>query len=273
MVAGCLLLGVLLAIGVVRRCANRYETAFLTAAATGLRLNFIIADPRRLFMINLLLTVLLGLLGYLGAGPVGLIAAMLISVVAPRFVATGLRRRRTRQFLYQLPDALFALASTLRAGSHLTKGLELLATRQTAPLSQEFTVVLAEYRVGRPLEESLADLRRRVGAPELELMSAAINVSRRVGGNLGDTLEALAQTLREQAHMQGRIDALTSMGRAQGWVVGLLPILVTLVLYQQQPERMGLLFTRWFGWMVLATIVAMMTLAAWMISKIVRIDV
>jgi len=272
-VAGCMLVGVLLGISVIRRCANRYETAFLTAAATGLQLNFIIAEPRRLFAISLLLTLLLGLLGYLGAGPVGLIAGAAMSIVAPRFVAASLRRRRTRRFIYQLPDALFALASTLRAGSHLTKGLELLATRQAPPLSQEFTIVLAEYRVGRALEDSLADLRRRVGAPELDLMSAAINVSRRVGGNLGDTLEALAKTLREQAHMGGRIDALTSMGRAQGWVVGLLPILVALVLYQQQPERMGLLFTRWFGWIVLAVIVAMMTLAAWMIRKIVRIDV
>lgn len=272
-VAGCMLVCVLLAMSVMRRCGNRYETAFVTAAATGLRQNFIIADPRTVFVISLLLTLLLGLLGYLGAGPVGSIAGTAISAAAPRFVAAALRRRRTRRFIYQLPDALFALASTLRAGSHLTKGLELLAARQAAPLSQEFTIVLAEYRVGRPLEDSLADLRRRVDAPELDLMSAAIRVSRRVGGNLGDTLEALAKTLREQAHMEGRIDALTSMGRAQGWVVGLLPVLVALVLYQQQPERMGLLFTRWFGWIVLAVIVAMMTLAAWMIRKIVRIDV
>lgn len=273
MIAGCMLICVSLAMSVLRRCANSYETAFLATATAGLRVNFIVADPRRLFLISLLLTVLLGSCGYLGAGPVGSIVAIAMSAAAPRFMAAGLRRRRTRRFIYQLPDALFALAATLRAGSHLTKGLELLATRQPAPLGQEFTIVLAEYRVGRPLEDSLTDLRLRVGAQELDLMSAAINVSRRVGGNLGDTLEALAKTLREKAHMEGRIDALTSMGRAQGWVVGLLPVLVALVLYQQQPERMGLLFTRWFGWIVLAVIAAMMALAAWMIRKIVRIDV
>lgn len=272
-VTGCMLVCVLLALSAIRRCANRYETAFLTAAASGLRQNFIVADPRRLFLVSLLLTLLLGGCGYFGAGPVGMIAGVVVSAAVPRFVAASLRRRRARRFIYQLPDALFALASTLRAGSHLTKGLELLATRQSAPLGQEFTIVLAEYRVGRPLEDSLADLRQRIGARELDLMSAAINVSRRVGGNLGDTLEALARTLREKAHMEGRIDALTSMGRAQGWVVALLPVLVAGVLYLQQPERMGLLFTRWFGWMVLAVITAMMTLAAWMIRKIVRIDV
>jgi tight adherence protein B len=172
-----------------------------------------------------------------------------------------------------LPDALLALASALRAGSNLTKGLELLSTRQPAPLAQEFMIVLAEYRIGRPLAESLADMRRRIATPELDLMNTAIGVSRRVGGNLADTLESLAKTLQEKAHIEGKIDALTSMGRAQGWVVGLLPIFIGFVLYQQQPQRMSLMFTEWYGWIVLAVIAFMMTMAAWMIRKIVNIDV
>lgn len=104
-------------------------------------------------------------------------------------------------------------------------------------------------------------------------MNTAMNVSRRVGGNLADTLESLARTLQEKAHVEGKIDALTSMGRAQGWVVGLLPIFIGLVLYQQQPERMSLLFTQWYGWVVLAIVAGMMSVAAWMIRKIVNIDV
>jgi tight adherence protein B len=104
-------------------------------------------------------------------------------------------------------------------------------------------------------------------------MNTAMNVSRRVGGNLADTLESLAKTLQEKAHIEGKIDALTSMGRAQGWVVGLLPLFIGFVLYQQQPERMSLLFTQWYGWVVLAVVAIMMTIAAWMIRKIVNIDV
>jgi tight adherence protein B len=178
-----------------------------------------------------------------------------------------------KRFVYQLPDALLALSSALRAGSNLSKGLELLSTRQPPPLSQEFTIVLAEHRVGRQLSESLFDMRKRIDAPELDLMNTAINVSRRVGGNLADTLESLAKTLQEKAHIEGKIDALTAMGRAQGWVVGLLPIFIGFVLYQQQPDRMGLLFTQWYGWIVLGVIAVMMMIAAWMIRKIVTIDV
>ena len=219
------------------------------------------------------LIIVLGVLGYAAIGPVGAVAAAIVAAAGPKISVAYLSARRSKRFVYQLPDALLALASALRAGSNLSKGLELLATRQPAPLSQEFTIVLAEYRIGRQLTESLADMRKRIATPELDLMNTAMNVSRRVGGNLADTLESLAKTLQEKAHIEGKIDALTSMGRAQGWVVGLLPIFIGFVLYQQQPERMSLMFTQWYGWIVLAVIAVMMAMAAWMIRKIVNIDV
>lgn len=273
LIAGCILASALFTLILLRRGAAIYQNTFVTAIGAGLKQNFVIANPHALFSISVLLTLLLGSLGYHAMGLAGAVVGTLICVVAPRLVMSYFTRRRTRQFVYQLPDALLALASALRAGSNLTKSLELLSSRQPAPLGQEFTIVLAEYRIGRQLADSLADLRRRVDTPELDLMNTAINVSRRVGGNLADTLEALARTLQEKAHMEGKIDALTSMGRAQGWVVGLLPVFIGFVLYQQQPERMSLMFTQWYGWIVLAVVAVMMAIAAWMIRKIVNIDV
>jgi len=273
LVGGSVFVCVLFLLLLIRRGAHSYENAFVARVSAGLRQNFVIANPQSLFVISVVLTIVFGSFGYALIGPVGAVAGTVVSVLAPRLAVSHFSRRRNRQFVYQLPDALLALCSALRAGSNLTKGLELLATRQPAPLAQEFTIVLAEYRIGRHLAESLADMRRRVDTPELDLMNTAINVSRRVGGNLADTLEALARTLQEKAHMEGKIDALTSMGRAQGWVVGMLPIFIGFVLYQQQPERMSLMFTEWYGWVVLAVVAVMMTIAAWMIRKIVNIDV
>lgn len=264
---------VALILAVLLRVMRGYEHAFVHRVGATLKHNFIIANPRSLFALSVLATLAGAGLAYAIMGPAGAAFVGIVGLVSPRVVLTTLRKRRVKRFVYQLPDALLALASALRAGSNLAKGLELLATRQPPPLSQEFTIVLAEYRVGRQLYDALRDLRARIDTPEIELMNTAVNVSRRVGGNLADTLESLAKTLQEKAHIEGKIDALTSMGRAQGWVVGLLPLFIGFVLYQQQPERMSLLFTQWYGWIVLAVVCAMMALAAWMIRKIVNIDV
>jgi tight adherence protein B len=273
LVLTCIVVLVTLLVMLVQRAMRGYERAFVANIGSTLKYSFIVANPRNVFGISVATTFCAGLLGYLFLGPAGAATGLICGVIAPRFVVNTLAKRRVQRFVYQLPDALLALASALRAGSNLSKGLELLATRQPKPLSQEFTIVLAEYRVGRSLTEALADMRRRIATPEIDLMNTAMSVSRRVGGNLADTLESLAKTLQEKAHIEGKIDALTSMGRAQGWVVGLLPLFIGFVLYQQQPERMSLLFTQWYGWVVLAVVAVMMAIAAWMIRKIVNIDV
>lgn len=263
---------VLLALS-VWRIVQLYRSSFIATIGSHLTRSFVLTNPRTLFLISLACAALGATSGYMLLGPAGAIVAAVMSLTGPWLFARHITSQRRKRFVYQLPDALLALGSALRAGCTLSRGLELMAERQPAPLSQEFTIVLAENRVGRPLAESLDEMHRRIGAPELQLMNTAVNVSRRVGGNLADTLEALARTLQEKAHVEAKIDALTSMGRAQGWVVGLLPIFIGLVLYQQQPERMSLLFTQWYGWIVLGVVAAMMTVAAWMIRKIVNIDV
>ena len=273
LISALVLLAIALLVGLACAGIIRYRSAFVATATAGLKHNFIVADPGTLFLVSLIPLLAIGVVAFQSIGPLGALSAASAAIAGPRIVVAVCARRRTARFVYQLPDALLALASALRAGSNLTRGLELLATRQPAPLSQEFTIVLAEHRVGRQLGESLADLRRRMRTPELDLMNTAMNVSRQVGGNLAETLESLARTLQEKAHIEGKIDALTSMGRAQGWVVGLLPVFIGFVLYQQQPERMGLLFTEWYGWVVLGVVATMMTTAAWLIRKIVNIDV
>ena len=264
---------VLSVIAIVVRALGAYRRVTMARLSTGLRQSFSLARPHAMLAAGLVLTCACAAIALVAYGPAAAIACGILGLSAPSLALRRLAHRRRRDFVQQLPDALLALSSALRAGANLTRGLELLATRQPPPLGQEFALALAEHRLGHPLSESLAQMRRRLEAPELDLVNAAMSLARRVGGNLAETLETLARSLQEQAQLRGKIEALTAMGRAQGWVVGLLPLFIGLVLFQQQPERMRLLFTQWYGWLVLAVVAAMMALAAWMIRRIVRIDV
>jgi tight adherence protein B len=269
----CAVIAAVLLAGSGWRAVVLYRSSFIATLGSRLTRSFVLTNPRSLFLISIAAAAFGATATYVTFGPAGAVIVTVLSLIAPWLFTRHVTSARRKRFVYQLPDALLALGSALRAGCTLSRGLELMAERQPAPLNQEFTIVLAEYRVGRPLAESLDEMHRRIVAPELQLMNTAINVSRKVGGNLADTLESLARTLQDKAHVEAKIDALTSMGRAQGWVIGLLPIFIGLVLYQQQPERMSLLFTQWYGWIVLGVVAAMMTVAAWMIRKIVNIDV
>jgi tight adherence protein B len=151
--------------------------------------------------------------------------------------------------------------------------MEIAIQEQTPPISKEFAVILSEYKMGRKLEESFDDLYKRISRPEVELLNSAISISRAVGGDLADTIESLADTLRERAKVQNKINALTAMGKMQGWVSCLIPGLVALSLFKQEPEAMEVLISEPIGWITLAVISVMMLGAIFVINKIVDIDI
>lgn len=253
--------------------AKIYRHSFVSRVGKGLKASFIFLDPRLLFAVNLIALAVGGLLGLWLAGVFGLIVSVIFIAILPGIILKLMRRRRIERFIYQLPDCLSGVASSLRAGTHLVRAIEQMVSQQPAPVSQEFAVVLSEYRMGRSLDQALTDMCRRIGSVEVELLTSAISISRTVGGNLADTVETLADTLREKGQMEGKIRALTAMGRMQGWVVGALPVLLLIVLYQKNPASMQPLFTEPLGWVTLAILAIMMTLAVLMVRKIVNIDV
>ena len=113
----------------------------------------------------------------------------------------------------------------------------------------------------------------RVKSKELDIVITASRISRDVGGNLAEIFERISSTMFEKMSMEGKIKALTSQGKLQGWVVGLLPAGMVFALYQMEPESMAPLFNSVFGWGVLLIFFTLELLGMFMIKKIVSIDV
>ncbi len=250
-----------------------YRNNFVNKMDHGLRNLFLVKDPKTLFLLHIAGIIAGTGLGYLYADMFGLVAGCIISIALPGLIIKKLKKKRINNFIYQLPDALNSISASLRAGTNLAKAMQQIAEQQPPPISQEFTLILSEYKMGKPLEESLMDMGKRINRQEVDLLISAISISRSVGGNLAETLETLAKTLREKAQIEGKIDALTAMGRMQGWVVGLIPLAVMLMLRKQEPEGMAALFDEPIGWITLVVIAFLMFIAAMMIRKIVNIDI
>jgi len=121
--------------------------------------------------------------------------------------------------------------------------------------------------------------KRRLQEFEAALPDAIAQIagSMRAGATLPIAIEAiferLASTLREKAAMEGKIRALTAQGKLQGWVVGLLPVGMILILYQMEPEAMYPLLNSVLGWGFVAVMVVLELMGLFMIKKIVTIDV
>ncbi|HZO23501.1 MAG TPA: type II secretion system F family protein [Steroidobacteraceae bacterium] len=251
-----------------------YRQRFTEAARSRLEEAFVFVDPGKLFGLTMLCTAVIPLLlWFLNGGLVLPVLAAVVINVAPRFYLRWKNQRRRLQIVTQLPDVLRMLGSSLRAGTSLQIALDIAIRETPAPLSQELGVVVREQRLGLALEDALDSMAARLKLEEVELVVAAMTIAREVGGNLAETLDQLATTLRAKATMEGKIRSLTSQGKLQGWIVGSLPLFLMLVLSYMQHDAMKPLFHTLIGWLVLVLIGILEMVGFAMIRKIVTIDV
>lgn len=258
---------------VARQLFSLYQKNFYQQVDKGLRDVVVMMEPGQIFTVTLIAAIVFVPLVFWITNIVLAMTLAVIIFVAPTFVLKVMKKRRSDDFVDQLPDALSSISSSLRSGLNLVKAFQQVAKNQPQPLAQEFTQVLVEYRVGSDLNESLDALAKRIGRDDLLLMNSAIKISRTVGGNLADTLEVLSRTLREKSKVEGKIRALTSMGKAQGTLATFFPVFIGYVFYKLEPEAMSMLFTTNLGLIWLGVMITMSVMAFFMIQKIVNVDV
>ncbi len=260
--------------GWCRTAYRRYQWAFQKEAKERLSEFFLFFDPAQLWFANLLLCAGLTLFIYMLSGVLWLAgAAGAVTLLAPQFVIARWRRRRLARFDEQLPDLLAALAAALRAGSGVQAALRHIVLQAPAPLAQEFGLMLREQRMGVSFEQALASLHGRVPTEGTGLVVSSLKIAVHSGGNLAETLERIAGTLRARLHLLAKVHALTSQGRLQAWVMSCLPFALMLVLERLDPDSMAYLWNTPAGWAVLGVVVGLELTGALFIRRIVGIDV
>jgi tight adherence protein B len=196
----------------------------------------------------ILLTVFLGLVGYLGGSLVTrnpvlpiIMAAILGGI--PVFHVHSRKKGRMKKFERQLPDALELIARALRAGHAFSSGMKLAADEFDDPLGPEFEATLDEINFGVSVADALKNLSSRVDCPDLRYFVVSVIVQRETGGNLAEIIENIAHLIRERFKLQGRIRVLAAEGKLSATILLFLPFFVVLALRFINPEYINTLLT------------------------------
>jgi tight adherence protein B len=183
------------------------------------------------------------------------------------------RSKRQNALVDQLADTLSVLASSLRAGYSFLQALDTVSKEIGEPSATEFQRVVAEIRLGRPVEDALIAMAVRVGSEDLKWAVIAINVQRQVGGNLAEVLDIVANTVRERAYVRRQVKVLSAEGRMSVAILAALPPLILLYIAIVNPEYIEPLFTTTPGIALLVGGGVLMALGVFVMSRLVKIDV
>ncbi len=258
---------------IITKALEMYEEKYATKGTATLGDMFLFISPAQLVSITLIIAFILGLLGFVIFGVFGAAVLFAMGFFVPMWGIKIIKKKRLAKFDKQLVDALSQLSAAFKAGLTLQQGMESIAKEVPNPLGQELGLTVKEIKLGLPVEEALENFNDRVGSQDLDLVVTATNVSRKLGGNMAEMFEIIAATIRERFRLEGKIKALTSQGKMQAWVVGLMPLFLGIVLNVMRPDLMGPFLASNFGKIVIAIIFGMEALGIWWIYKIVDIDV
>ncbi len=196
------------------------------------------------------------------------LAALLPHVVLERRAA-----ERVTKVEAQIEPWLVAIANALKASPSLGEAIASSTTVVAAPMSQEVETLVKEYELGTPLDRALDSLVERIPSRTLQGSVLALKVARKSGGDFSTMLENAAAALRELARLEGVVRTKTAEGKAQAFVIGVIPIPMVIGIQWMDPKFFVPLGETFAGNLIVVGAVVLWLMAILLARKILAVDV
>jgi tight adherence protein B len=183
--------------------------------------------------------------------PVPAALGMLIGMAVPLGYFMFRRRQRMTAIREQLPDVMDLMSRSVRAGETLDQAIDNVGRSASDPLGIEFRRCARQLEMGLGLPATMRALTYRAPITEMRILSTAVNVQRRTGGNLANTLERLSGVVRDRLSYQRQFIAMTGASRMATILIALAGPAVFAFMMFGQPDYMGQFFTIAGGWTLL----------------------
>lgn len=185
-----------------------------------------------------------------------LLFAPIAGIAIPFFYVARARSKLRTQFEEQLPDALDLIVRSLRIGHPVSSAIALIAREMAAPIGPEFGIVAEQISYGHELPLAIMQMQERVPAPDLAYFSMAIQIQLESGGNLVESLQKLANVVRDRYRMFRKVHALTAEGRFSAWALSLFPFAIAFAITLIKPDYYSQVSgLHWFPYIAVAVVV------------------
>jgi tight adherence protein B len=206
----------------------------------------------------------------------GLLAALGLAFAAgiglPRWTLNFLKKRREKNFLRALPDAVDVIVRGIKAGLPLFDSIKVVAADAPEPLKSEFMAIIETQAIGMPLGEACARLFERMPVPEANFFGIVISIQQKSGGNLSEALGNLSKVLRDRKKMAEKIQAMSMEAKSSAAIIGALPPVVMLLVYLSSPDYITLLWTHPTGQLMLVGCLLWMSTGIFVMKKMINFD-
>jgi tight adherence protein B len=205
-----------------------------------------------------------------------LLNAILLSTVAYLAPTVFLHLRiwlRKKKAENDFPNILDAVVNCFKTGYGFSRSVQVVANNYDDPWGTEFGKMAVEMNLGHPLEEVMANLKRRMQMVDVELFASAVLTQKETGGNLGEILSTLAKTCRERMKLFRKVSALTAQGKLSAAAVSCVPLVIFGIMNTAFHPQVVAFLTNPIGILLMSVAVIWMLVGIGVLFKLVQLEV
>jgi tight adherence protein B len=212
-------------------------------------------------------------LGWAAADPLAAAGLAFLAALLSSRALVWRRERYVRRLAKGAGAAALAVADALSSGHSARGALMIAADALDGPIGVEFRCLCADLSLGAPTDAALERLRARAGCRSVDLVTAAIRLQRRSGGNLAALLRDIAGTIEDQARLEDEARAATSQARFTSTIVLAMPLCLLGLGELADPGVVGRVFDSPLGVSLVGTALLFWLAGALLVRRLGRMAV
>ncbi len=202
-----------------------------------------------------------------------LVAFLAAGIILPFFVLNYLRKKRTKKFVNEFPNALDIIIRGVKSGLPLGDCLRIISVEAEEPVSGEFKHIVDIQQMGVGMGEACCEMYKRIPVVEANFFGIVIQIQQKAGGNLGEILHGLSKVIRERRKMKGKIMAMSMEAVASAGIIACLPFIVGILVFLAAPNYIEKLWTTDAGVNGMIAGAVMMTMGILVMKKMINFDI
>lgn len=191
----------------------------------------------------------------------------------PRWYLSRKAKKRQKQFIEELPNAIDAIVRGIKSGLPLNDCVRLVANEARDPLKSEFRSIVEAQQMGISMADAVVKIYDRVPLTEVNFFGIVIQIQSKSGGNLGEILQNLSKVIRDRKRLRDKVDAMSGEAKSSAMIIGALPLLVGALTFMGAPDYISLLWTTKAGQIGLGACVCIMLVGILVMRKMIDFDI
>ena len=172
-------------------------------------------------------------------GLLSLVLAIAGGLLAPAWLVRHMQFRFRQQFVDSFPDALDLIVRGVRAGLPVIGAMGVCAEEIPGPVGKEMERTLHQMHIGADMETALQAAAERIRVPDFWFFVVSLNLQRRTGGPLAETLSNLSSLIRRRKEIRIKARSLTAEARTSTIILTAIPIAVAALLFVVSGDQMN----------------------------------